>query len=668
VKQAKHAEWKPSKGGPFPLLHTALDPVPSQREWLHTNGSGAYSMSTLPLMHTRRHHGIFIAALEPPLGRYVIMSHAETTVFTEEDRRTYRLSTHQFPNVAPTLGYRLIESFAIDPIPRWTFRLGQHTLERTLCLARGKNSAVLSYTWFGRTPARLVVRPLMPLRPIESLTTEHGGMMQVVTLRPGAVELRPVPTLPVVHFAHEGVFMGSPDWWRKFEYLDDRTEGFQFQEDMWTPGVFELQLEPQRTYHLAVSLGGALEQRPGDVVAETREFWKARDLGPTRSSAVRVLGVAAEQFCLDAHGQALIAAGYPNHQLHVRDILLAVPGLFLARQQPERAERVLAPLLKEQHAGLLPEIVRLPKARRPKPLPDATLWLFETTRLLLARLGPRDLFLSDRLYPALVRAFVRFTSRRRRFVWRSVEGLLVTSAPNVALSWMDARVEGVPVTPRSGMCVEHQALFARGCDTLATLASFYGHDALAHRASEAAMRTRNSFRSRFWCAETEYPYDVVSEPRDRTDAWADQSIRPNALIALAIDPTLFEDWQADAILSRVRTELLTPNAIRSLAPSDARYVGHFGGSRAEREAAYHQGTSWTHLLGFYARAAQHQWGDEPEGREDLVKLLEHAVDQGPLLGQMPQLADGDAPFRARGAPAQATAVAEVLRALVELGG
>jgi predicted glycogen debranching enzyme len=437
---------------------------------------------------------------------------------------------------------------------------------------------------------------------------------------------------------------------------------------MWTPGVFELPLEPGRTSYLACAVGTPLDRPPAELVAETCEFLRSQDLGPTRSQAVRVLGLAAEQFCLDAVEPRAITPGYPSHQLYVRDITLALPGILLAREQPERAERVLGELISHQRFGLLPEILPRAGQPRPKPLPDATLWLFEAARLLLAKRGARDAFIAKRLFPALARAFLRFTGPRRRWVWRAPDGLLVTSEPNVGLTWMDARVDGAPVTPRSGVAIEHQALFTRGCDTLAVLASFYKHDALAARANDAAVRARNSFRARFWCQDTEYPYDCLSEARDRTDAWADSSVRPNALIALAVDPTLFEDWQADAILQRVRSELLTPMGVRSLSPHDRRYIGHFGGNLTEREFAYHQGTAWTHLLGFYARAAHRQWSDEPAGREEVIRLLEQAVDRGPLFGQLPQVADGDEPYRPRGAPAQATAVAEVLRALVELGG
>ncbi|HEV8549191.1 MAG TPA: amylo-alpha-1,6-glucosidase, partial [Polyangiaceae bacterium] len=527
---------------------------------------------------------------------------------------------------------------------------------------------VWSYTWYGKAAAKISIRPLMPLRPIDMLMNEHGGMMQVVTLRPGAVELRPVPSLPPIFFAHEGMFMGSPDWWRRFEYLDDRAEGLAFQEDIWTPGVFEILLEPGRTHHVAVSIGAPLDEKPADTVKATVDFLRAQDPGPTRSNAVRVLSLAAEQFCLDARDPPVIVAGYPSHLPYVRDHVLAVPGLFLSREQAPRAERSLRALLRHQRYGLLPEVAPERGARRSKPLADATLWLFETARLFLARRGPRDPFVAECLFPALLRAFLRFTGKRRRYVWCAADGLLVTSEAGLALTWMDAQVDGKPVTARAGIAIEHQALFARGSDLLATLASFYGHDALAARASDAAQLARSAFRSRFWCADTEYPYDCVSEARDRTDAWADSAVRPNALIALAIDPTLFEDWQAEAILQRVQSDLLTPHGIRSLSPNDRRYIGHFGGNTAEREFAYHQGTAWTHLLGYYARAAHHHWGEEPQGREELLRMLEKVVDSGPLFGQLAQLSDGDEPYRPHGCPAQATAVAEILRALVELGG
>ncbi|HYO93590.1 MAG TPA: amylo-alpha-1,6-glucosidase [Polyangiaceae bacterium] len=662
MKVRPGSDWRASRDGLWTLVETNGELAPAEREWIHTNGAGAYAMSTIAVMHTRRAHGVFVAALPPPLGRHVIISHAETQVMPESERKSYRLSTHQFPSVAPTPGYRQLTSFAIDPIPRWVFRLGQHTLERTVCLVRGKNALITSYTWYGKTPARLQVRPLMPLRPVEKLVQEHGGMMQVVSLKPGAVEMRPVPSLPPIVFGHEGVFMGSPDWWRRFEYLADRSDGIEFQEDIWTPGVFEMVLEPGRTAHLVAAVGALPEGAPAALVEQTREVILAQDPGESRPASVRVLSVAAEQFCLDAAEQPAIIAGYPGHAVLLREWVMSLPGLHVARGRYDLLARSLETLLPALRGGLLPE--RLPRKGEPrgKPVPDATLWLFELGSVLEKQLGAEHALLR-RLYPTFVRAFLRVQAKRKRFIWLTPEGLVATRAVGTALTWMDAHVGPTLVTPRQGLAVEHQALWACGCELLARLSGAYGIASIAERASEQASRVRSAFRAHFWSDETDYAFDCISEARDTAEAWSDPSIHPNALIALAVAPSLFEAWQAESIIERVRAELLTPRGVRSLSPSDPRYIGQFAGSPVERELAYHRGTVWTHLLGFYARASLRLAPDDMDVYYDLRGLLEHAADDGALLAQVGQLADGDAPHRVRGAPAQATSVAELLRAL-----
>ncbi len=660
----KPPPWLGSRDGAWPSVDVNGAIERAEAEWLHTNGAGAYSMSTIALMHTRRHHGVLVAALPPPLGRHVIVSHADTTLMVESEKRSYRLATHQFPDVAPTPGYRNLLSFAQDPIPRWVFRAGSGTLERTLCLVRGHNAVIMGYTWSGVGNARISLRPLMPLRPVDSLMREHGGMEQLVALRPGSVELRPVERLPAVYFQHDGVFMGGPDWWRRFEYLADRGEHAQFQEDMWTPGVFELPLEPGKTSYLVASVERPMSRPASELVMEACEAISREALGGGRPAAVRLLSVAAEQFCLDAAEDPMIIAGYPWHAPYTRDFLLALPGLTLARGRVDLAVRALPTLLGSQRGGFLPEFLASPEQPRPKPLPDATLWLYEVARLLLPQLGEEHAALKRQLYVALVRSFARLRSNIRRWGWLSSDGLLVNGADGVALTWMDAHLGATPVTPRRGIAIEQQALFTQATGTLAALADELGNAPLAEACREAGVRARAAFRARFWCHETDFPYDCVSESRDTQDAWVDSTIRPNALIALAVDPSLFEAWQARAIVARVRAELLTPRGIRSLSPHDPRYVSQFAGTLEERELAYHQGTAWTHLLGFYVRAAIRLSPDDEDLREELRQVIEGALDGSVILGQIAQLADGDTPHRARGCPAQATSVAELIRALV----
>lgn len=654
--------WTCPRDGPWPVVQTGGELERAETEWLHTNGAGAYAMSTVALMHTRRYHGMLVAALDPPLDRHVVLSHAEASV--EAGGHTYRLATHQFPNVAPTPGYRLLQTFAQDPLPRWVYKLKRGTLERTLCLVRGQNAAVMSFTWQGRGAARLTVKPLMPLRPLHALMTEHGGMLQRATMRQGEVEIQPLPHLPPINFRHAGVFVGSPDWWRRFEYLSDRDVGIDFQEDMWTPGDFELVLEPGATTHLVVAVGRLPERDAEDLIEETRSALFREDPGPRARSSVRALSVAAEQFVAEACARPAIISGYPQYDVRLRDLLVALPGLLLARGRLEVAKRVLRTALDAQRGGLLPDRIPETPGERTQASPDATLWLFSVARDLALSAGTDDPFVQKELYPALRRAFVRVSRGPRRFVWLTPEGLIANGAPGLALTWMSAAVHDTAVTPRAGLAIELQALWSKGCEALALFAREVGDETTARAAEKACRAARTAFRARFWCNETEYPFDCLSEQGDTADAWADPSVRPNAVIALAIDPDLFENWQASAVIRRAKDELVTPRGLRSLSPGDRNFLAHYEGRLDERDSSFHQGTAWTWLVGSYVRAALRLGPDDFELREELRDLVEQALDPGPALGQVAQLADGETPFRARGCPAQAWSVAELLRALV----
>lgn len=642
---------------PWPKVQTGGELEPASVEWLHTNGAGAYAMSTVALMHTRRFHGLFVAALDPPLERHVVISHAETTV--RVGKRSYGLATHQFPDIAPTPGYRLLESFAQDPLPRWVFRLGERELERTVCLVRGENALVARYVWRGKQPARVTIRPLMPLRPIHDLRHEHGGFQQKVAMRRGEVSMQPVSQFPEVVFRHSGVFTGSPDWWRRFEYSEDMRRNVHYQEDMWTPGTFELELEPDVPNYLVVSVGAALLGSPEARFNEAEAALSALDPGPAHSNVVRALCASAEQFRAVSCSRPAVIGGYPWLGVSARDALIALPGLFLCQGLVDDAKAVLRTLVELRRDGLL--LASMPDSANtdPEVSVDASLWLFEAVRELAEELEPGDSFLRDVLYPVLVEIFERVARTSQELVWITNEGLLATRSESTGLTWMDSRTRVRPVTPRWGLAVELQALWYRALLTLSQQAAGFGDWALSERTRELADAVQLAFRARFWCPESGYPYDCIDEVTGK----ADDAVRPNALLALSLAPTLFDTWQARAILQRVKDKLLTPLGIRSLDPDHPDYIGYYEGGMESRQAAYHQGVAWVFLLGSYARAALHLDKEDFELQMDLRELIEGAASAGLVLGQVAQVASGDPPQRLGGSPAQAWSVAELLRVL-----
>ena len=433
--------WQGLSDGPWPSAYVNGDLEAAEAEWLSANNLGAYSMSTVALMHTRRQHGLLVSHLAEDFRRHVVLSHLEMTL--EVGGRTHSLSTHQFPNMAPTLGYRTLESFTQDPLPRWVYRLPTGTIERTVSLVHDRQAVVIALTWSGKGNARLNLRPLMPMRPSEELCDEHAAMLQKVTLRTGEVEVQPVQQLPPVLFRHDGVFMGFPDWWRKFEYLDDRGRYDEFQEDMWSPGLFEFEMKPRETRYLVVSVGVAPDGSPQELVMDAAQRRLQSDPrseslqgGDSQyaetSPAIRALCVAAENFVF-GEGAAIVA-GYPWLDVRARDLLLSLPGIFLARDQNDRARRSIRHLLRNMADGFLVGRTTAQDSER-QACVDSSLWLFPVGCAVM-ELSRDDSVFCDELYAALVGIFERISRKKGTLAWLTDDGLLANGA-EYPLTWMD---------------------------------------------------------------------------------------------------------------------------------------------------------------------------------------------------------------------------------------
>jgi len=632
----------------------------AKAEWLHTNGAGAYASSTVARLHTRRYHGLLVAALEPPVKRHVILSHVDASL--EVGNMRFDLETHQFPSVAPTGGFKHLARYDQDPLPRWTFNLPTGTFEQTIGLVRGQNAVVLRHVWKGPLPVQLRLRPLLAMRPFHTLVREHGSMIQSVELRQGEVRARPVLSLPRVVFGHDATFIGSPDWWRRFEYLVEQERGLDFHEDLWTPGLFTVRLLPNTASFMVVATEQLPTGDPPQLLVEAARAITDHDPGASYSRTRRALSVARSNFVIDEVKEPVIIAGYPWFESWGRDALIALPGLLLVHRQTKTAAAVLRTLISHMEDGLVPNRIPDDGKAFDYHAADATLWLFEAARLYADQVGTSDAFLRDELMGALVTAFRAIEKGTRHNIHLTAEGLFAADDPGFALTWMDAQWGGRAITRRAGLPVELQALWTRACDTVAMLAGALGNGKLAIHAKDAHARALFSFRRRFWCESTGYPYDVIPEsPQD--GAHGDASIRPNAVIALAVEPRLFDSQQAASILAVAERELLTPAGLRTLSPREKTYRGRYRGGVAERDCAYHSGTVWPFLLGFYVRAAVRQRARDTAARETLEKLVESAAASTLALGQVPQLADGDAPHYPGGSIAQAFSVAELSRAL-----
>ena len=650
---------------------TAGTGEPDRREWLETNGLGGYAMSTVTGENTRRYHGLLVAATTPPVGRAVLLSKAEETLLV--GGRRIDLSTNRFPGTTHPEGFRFLTGFRLDPFPTFTWDVEGFVLEKEVFMPHGENAVCVTWRLAkGEGPAGLEVRPLVAFRDFHALTHENADLDQTVEIAEGSVWIAPYRGLPELFIAHDGVAEQTGDWYRFFEYEEERARGFDFREDLWHPVTLSYSFEEiseGATAHRAANLIASTSPRSAADIHLLRKSELSRREQLVRNAPAdpffSKLLLASDQFLVAREQLTTVIAGYPWFADWGRDTMIALPGLTLATGRPEVAKEILLALSEHVDQGMLPN--RFPDADGDADEPeyntvDATLWYFEAVRQYVEATGDLAL-VGDRLFRILA-DIVAWHERGTRYGIRvSADGLLEWRADGEALTWMDARVEGRPVTPREGKPVEIQALWFNALRTMSDFARRMGKEDSSKGYRARAEACRASFLSVF---------PDEGEGRGLVDcvdgAWRDRSVRPNQLFAVSLHHSMVSKPLARSVLATVEEHLLTPYGLRTLSPKDSAYRGRYEGGPAERDAAYHQGTVWPWLLGAYATAFRRVNGDGPETSKAIRRLLAPLGDflLGDGLGQLPEIFDGDAPHRPRGCVAQAWSVAEILRVAAAL--
>jgi len=643
-------------------------PAALRREWLVTNGLGSYASGSLAGITTRRYHGLLVAALEPPVGRTVLVGGVIEWV-TYRGRR-YALSTHEYAEgTVDPQGYRYLESFTLEGmLPVWVFALGDALLERRVWMAHGQHTSYLGYRLLrGSVPLELEVTPLVTARDFHSLRSGQGWRPQVEahgrTLQVGLAPDAPLLTIG----ADTGEAEAGGDWHPGFHHRAERARGLDDQSDLFAPGVLRLTLEPRTAAAVTMSVEPA-PPGPAAALAAARERQAAlirRAAAEGAPPPVRQLVLAADQFIVERRDAAgapgtTVIAGYHWFNDWGRDTMIALPGLTLATGRAAEAAQILRTFARYLDRGMLPN--NFPD--RAGSLPgyntvDATLWYVLAIRAYEAATGDRRL--ADDLLPAL-REIITWHRRGTRYgiTVDPSDGLLRAGEPGVQLTWMDAKVGAWVVTPRIGKPVEINALWYNVLRTLAGFLERAGDPTAAVYAGLAG-QVRRSFQARFWDAARGYLADVVDGPDG--DDW---SLRPNQIFAVALPEPLIAGGEARAVVEHVGAELLTSYGLRSLAPGQPGYQGDYGGDPRQRDGAYHQGTVWGWLLGPFAEAYARVTGDRAGALRLLEPIADHLADAG--MGSVSEIFAGDPPHTPHGAIAQAWSVAEVLRVWRQLAG
>ncbi len=648
---------------------TAGTGEPDRREWLETNGLGGYAMSTVTGENTRRYHGLLVAATEPPVGRAVLLSKLEEALLVKG--RRIELSTNRFPGTTHPEGFRFLIDFRMDPFPTFTWDAGGVVVEKEVFMPHGENAVCVTWRlvkgWNDAGSIGLEVRPLVAFRDFHALTHENADLDPTVDIATDRVRIAPYKGLPTLYFAHEGTATKAGDWYRFFEYEEEKARGFDNREDLWHPFSVSFSFTFEEISGAArpeaTIIASTSPRSPSDIHTLRKTELSRREaltVNATADPVLRALTRAADQFLVERGDLTTVIAGYPWFSDWGRDTMIALPGLTLTTDRPDVAKQILLAFSRHVNQGMLPN--RFPEAGEEPAYNsvDASLWYFEAVRQYAEATGDVAL-VRDRLFRILA-DIVTWHERGTRYGIRvSADGLLEWHAAGEALTWMDARVGGRPVTPREGKPVEIQALWFNALRTMRDFASILGDEDSARGYAARAERCRTTFLRLF-------PDEKGAGLVDCVDGTSrDRSIRPNQLFAVSLHHSMVPKPLARGVLTTVEEHLLTPYGLRTLPPADPSYRGRYEGGPVERDSAYHQGTVWPWLLGAYATAFRRVHDDGQasiRAVRDLFEPLKRFL-LGDGLGQIPEIFDGDAPHQPRGCVAQAWSVAEILRVAVD---
>jgi len=596
-------------------------------EWIETNGLGGWASSTVGGASTRRYHGMLVVATQT--GRRVLVAKLD------ERANGVELATNRFPGAIHPRGFEHIAAFERGVFPVWEYDANGVRLRKTVVAPRGENTTIVLYEVLAApAPFELRLTPFFADRDYHALRRRT-----------------PEPPGPYVSIDVPGArFESAGDWWLNFVYDREEERGLDAIEDLWTPGSYVTTLNAGDVLPVVL----ATERRERDALAMIAAE-RAR-----REALGGELERAADQFLVsvipsaarnpppegmsrsarhDTADTDTIIAGYHWFTDWGRDAMISLPGLCLATGRFAEARAILARWAGAMSRGMIPNRFPDGAAEGEYNAVDATLWFFVAVWQFWQATG-------ERVFVDALRETIAWFDRGTRYnIHVDADGLLYAGAGGVALTWMDAVVDGHVVTPRRGKPVEVNALWA---NALRILAEMDADDALAQRAARVA----EVFRRAFWNADAGCCFDTIG----------DASLRPNQLFALSLPFPLFDGERAESILRVVDAKLLTPVGLRTLAPDDPRYRPQLVGPQRERDEAYHQGTVWPWLLGAYIDAVVRVRGDR--GRDAARALVDnmraHLAEAG--VGTISECFDGGAPHMPRGCIAQAWSVAEVLRA------
>ena len=657
-----------------------------QKEWIITNGLGGYASSTVLGINTRKYHGLLVAAFNPPRDRRVCLSKLDEEISIGSN--IYPLGANEFQNEIFPKGHHYLKGFSLAPLPKYTYAVQNVEVQKTIFMPYGKNAVVTVYNVLNMNDFDVKIRvfPLINSRHFHSTTDRQRlswDFVQEQTNREVDARFVPQSTL-VMTSTHGHYFSKGGKWIEKIYFREEAARGESCLDDCYQPGYFEIQASANRNEKFAINvIANKNHEEARKILAEMSV--SIHDVEAMYEKEVERRGNLLARF-YDMHknvlvndwlnwiilatdmfvvkgvnaGQRSVIAGYHWFEEWGRDAFISLPGLTLATGRFEDARKTFLTFKNHCEKGLIPNVFSDGAMKQPVyNAVDTNLWYVNAVLQYLKYTNDFK-FVRESLWETL-------KTMSENYVKGTTFGIGVDSdcllSHGPRLTWMDTSIDGQPVTPRTGKAVEVQALWYSALKIMELLAVKFKEKNGAEKYGQTAEKARRSFVEKFWNPEKKCLFDVVSEHGK------DASLRPNQILAIALDFTMLDNAKNEKIVETVHRKLLTPYGLRTLAKNDPKYIGAYAGDRRSRDKAYHNGTIWPWLLGPFTTAFLKTKGYAKYRREYALKhflkplFTEQNFKAG--LGTISEIFDGGPPHTPRGCVAQAWSVAEPFRAYVE---
>ena len=622
------------------------------KELLITNRSGAYCSTTLVGCNIRKYHGLLVVPVpEIDDENHVLLSSLDETVIQHGAEFNLGLHKYQGENYSPK-GHKYIVSFEWEKVPTWVYRIGGVLLKKEIAYDTTTFRLYIRYTLLdAHSATTLRLKPFLAFRSVRQWTHENGAANTGFEAVENGIRMCLYQGYPDLYMQlnHKAEWHHQPDWYRGLDYPKERERGYDSSEDLMVPGYFEMPIKKGDSIIFTASLASVAPRQMGKLMDAEIAALDSRD------SFYHCLVNAAHQFKVQKDGENYLLAGYPWFKCRARDMFIAMPGITLSIGEVEMYEKYMETAAKAIRSYINKE--PLPVAIYEMEQPDTLLWAIWCIQQYGKYVSRQK---CNELYGDLLREMIKFIrDGKHSNLFLHDNGLLYSNGRDRAVTWMNAQSNGRPITPRSGYIVEFNALWYNALKFYEQILSENGGDedkALAAQFAAEAEKTARSFKEVFL---NEYGYLL-----DYVDGqMMDWSVRPNQLFAIALDFSPLNMKERKSVLDICTKELVTPKGIRSLSPKSGGYNPMYIGRQEQRDFAYHQGTAWPWLTGFYLEAylRVYRMSGVNYIERQLIgfeeELFYHCV------GTIPELFDGNPRFSGRGAISFTMNVSGILRAI-----